>query len=222
MQTYSHLLITALLNEGLQARGIAADNRALILGSFMPDLPLFALSLGYLAARRRDGSVAPEDRICGPRFNTLYFHNPLWITGHNLFHAPIHLALIALIGFGLRRRKKWGPALVWFAAACGLHSLIDIITHYDDGPLPLFPFNRTYRFRAPISYWDADHGGRFFAPFEHLLNLAIGLYLGTRWLKNHRKSSNYQNEGQQRPILKRTIALNTIESIDRPQDHKNA
>ncbi len=41
MQTYSHFLMTAVLNDGLKSRGITVHTKALLLGSFMPDVPLF-------------------------------------------------------------------------------------------------------------------------------------------------------------------------------------
>lgn len=187
MQTYTHFLLTALANEQLKSRRAPVRSRALLLGSVLPDLPLLLLGLGFLAYRSWCGWNAPGDEVCGPRFNDLYFHNPFWKAGHNLFHAPVHLGLLAAAGayFG-RRQKKWGPALVWFAIAAGLHTLIDIFTHHDDGPLVFFPFNWEYRFPAPVSYWDPDHGGRIFAPLERLLALLILGVLAAGWLKRRR------------------------------------
>ncbi|MBE7472941.1 MAG: metal-dependent hydrolase [Anaerolineales bacterium] len=183
MQTYSHFLMTAVLNDGLKSRGLPVHTKALLFGSFMPDVPLFLLTLGYVAYRAWIDPRLPGEHIFGPRYDNLYFHHPLWITGHNLFHAPVLIALMLGVGYylGLRQQKKWGVALFWFAVACGFHSLVDIFTHHDDGPLLFFPFNWDYRFSAPISYWDSRYGGRIFAPLEHLLDLAILVYFAVAW-----------------------------------------
>lgn len=192
MQTYSHVLMTAALNGGLKARGIPVHTKALLLGSFMPDLPLFGLTLGYLLYRYWFDPAGSSEHLFGPRYDNLYFHNPFWLTGHNLLHAPVLLSIMALAGYyaGLRRQKKWGTALFWFAVACGFHALVDILTHHDDGPLLLFPFNWGYRFSAPVSYWDSRHGGRIIAPLEHLLDLAILVYFAVTWLLRRKTLSN--------------------------------
>jgi hypothetical protein len=190
MQTYSHFLLTAVANRGLAAKQIPVHHAAMLVGAVMPDVPLFILSLGYMANRYRCGLSAAEDPLCGPRFNDLYFHNPWWMAAHNLWHAPIHIALMLAVGywFGLRQQKVWGIALFWFAVACGGHTLIDIFTHHDDGPLIFFPVNWHYRFPSPVSYWDADYGGRIFAPLEHLLDAAMAGYFLIDWLKSRRKA----------------------------------
>ena len=188
MRTYSHFLMTAVLNDGLKARGIPVSTKALLLGSFMPDVPLWLLTLGFLARRSWSGVSAAADPICGPHFNDLYFHNRFWIAGHNLLHAPLLIGLMAWVGYrtGRVRPQKWGLGFVWFALACGFHALIDILTHHTDGPLLFFPLNWRYRFPAPLSYWDAKYGGKKFALFERLLDLALGIYLATSWILNHR------------------------------------
>lgn len=189
MRTHSHLLMTAVLTHGLKSRGLPVHSRALLLGSIMPDMSLLALTLGFLARRSWSGVPAAADPICGPHFNDLYFHHRFWIASHNLLHAPLLLGLMAWLGyhFGLRRQKKEGLTLFWFALACGFHALIDILTHHADGPLLFFPLNWRYRFPAPLSYWDAKYGGKNFALFEHLLDLAAVVYLAVAWWL-HRRS----------------------------------
>lgn len=183
MRTHSHLLMTAVLNDGLKSLAVPVHPRALLLGSILPDVPLLALTLGFVARRTWSGVPATVDPICGPHFNDLYFHHPFWLAAHNLLHAPLLIGLMAWLGhhLGLRRQKKSGLVLFWFALACALHSLIDVITHHADGPLLLFPFNWHYRFPAPVSYWDAEHGGKKFALFERLLDLAAVVYLAAAW-----------------------------------------
>lgn len=192
MQTYSHSLITAVANRGLKTRGLTVPARAFLLGSVMPDVPLLLLSLGYLLNRYRCGLPGGESQICEADYDNLYFHNPWWITGHSLFHAPLHIAIMLAVGyyFGLRQKNNWALALFWFAVACGGHALIDIFTHHDDGPLLFFPFNWSYRFSSPVSYWDSRHGGRIFAPVEHLLDLAILVYFAIAWFVQRKAIKN--------------------------------
>lgn len=178
MKTYSHFLITAALHDGLKSCGVPVHSQGLLLGSMAPDVPLLALTAGFVARRSWSGVPAAADPICGPHFNHLYFHHPLWQAGHNLFHTPLLIGLMAWLGY---RSGGRGGALFWFALACGLHSVIDILTHSTDGPLLFFPLNWNYRFPAPLSYWDRQRGGKFFALSERLLNLILGAYLVLNW-----------------------------------------
>ncbi len=74
------------------------------------------------------------------------------------------------------------PWLLWFCAAALLHTLIDIPTHADDGPLLLFSFDWRLRIRSPVSYWDPNYHGRTFAAFEAALDLLLLGYLLVAWL----------------------------------------
>ena len=114
----------------------------------------------------------------------LYFQDPWWIAVTSLLHAPLIILLLGYVGHR-RRDRRAGARLYWFALGCGLHSLIDILTHRDDGPVLLFPFEWSYRIPAPISYWDPRYGGRIFAPIELAVDLVlIGYFaaLGARAL----------------------------------------
>ncbi|MFQ3583824.1 MAG: hypothetical protein SNJ85_02650 [Cyanobacteriota bacterium] len=39
---------------------------------------------------------------------------------------------------------------------------IDTPVHVTDRPLVFFPFNWSYRWRGPVSYWDPRYGGDWF------------------------------------------------------------
>ena len=149
---------------------------AAFLGSVAPDLPLYVLCLnGLLYYRYVVGWTLPEaaDWI----FGTLYFEHPAWIGLHNFLHSPLNLgALLVLNRFAVRSIawRWWG---FWFLCSCLLHSLVDILTHYDDGPLLLWPLNWHLRFQSPVSYWDSDYSGAQFFVFEAGLNMALLTYL---------------------------------------------
>lgn len=174
MQTYSHLLLTALIRERIKLRSLV-PSKAFLLGSVAPDLPLALLTLIYWAERRIE--FGPGVALFGPGYDQLYFRDPLWIAGHNIFHAP--LIAFSLAAFAYRRTFLHGAArwsrFFWFWSGCALHSLLDIFTHYDDGPLLLFPFDWTTRFYSVVSYWDPRHYAGLVAPIEHALDVfAVG------------------------------------------------
>jgi hypothetical protein len=163
----------------------------MLFGSILPDIPLFILTVGFIIAHQLNPNPA-DPSLFGSAYDTLYFTNPWWIAGHNLFHGPLLILLYGGIGYGLMRQtvrpswQKWGGPLLWLAVGCGLHTLIDIFTHVTDGPVLFFPLNWHYRFFAPVSYWDPQYGGRTFAIFEHLLDALLVGWLIWQWMKRRR------------------------------------
>ncbi len=108
----------------------------------------------------------------------MFFHNPFWIAAHNVIHTPI----LVLVGIALTWRYRQNISspyrwFLWFFAACFLHSIVDILTHVDDGPLLFFPLDWSVRFNSPVSYWDSRYYGREFGIFELGLDLVLLLYL---------------------------------------------
>lgn len=193
MQTYSHALITFSLHRAMRRRGIQADLQAFVAGAVAPDLPLFVLTLGYVFYYAWLRPSPREDRFS--RYDALYFHNPIWIVGHNLFHAPINLCLLMIVGSRAAGRKQpWGARMVWFVLGCLFHTLLDVFTHHHDGPLLLFPVNWQARFRSPVSYWDRRHHGRLFALVEHVIDLAILAGLGVNWWRKRSSQTHTKEE----------------------------
>lgn len=183
MQTYSHAIINAALGKQLEKRGIRPKYWALVIGSLIPDAALTVLTINYV--QRRGGFNRPPQEIFGPAYDALYFSDPVWVTGHSLFHSPVMIALYLFIGwwFGFRQGRTWGQWLFWFAVGNGLHSFADILTHHHDGPLLLYPLNWELRFQSPVSYWDPNHYGAIFAPIEHLLDVFLIGYFIVGWRK---------------------------------------
>lgn len=168
MMTQSHVLVTAFLGDRLHRRGVSVRRWAFALGGLAPDLPLIVLTLGYLTWRRFAEPLPSGEPLFGAAYDALYFGNPFWIVLTSLFHAPVMIALYAWYG-----RRSGRPWLWWLAMGCALHTAIDVFTHRGDGPLLLFPFDWSYRYPAPVSYWDPAHGGATFALYENLLDVAI-------------------------------------------------
>lgn len=193
MNTPSHFLITAGLDKFLIRVPIVKS--AFLVGSVAPDLSLWLLSIGgAIYYRLILGWSAAE--TANLMFDKLYFQNPFWIAAHNFLHAP----LILLIGLALVWRKhrnigsrsRW---LFWFLLACLGHSVIDILTHVDDGPLLFFPLNWSTRFHSPVSYWDNRYYGQEFQIFEMGLNLLLLIYLArpriVRYLKRRKSKVRF-------------------------------
>lgn len=178
MNTPSHFIITAALRKSLRKR-VTMPARAILTGSIAPDLPVYLMTLGaflYFRVMLGWDSQQTFEHI----FNDLYFHDPFWLAAHNMLHSPTLLVLVLAILCSVARRRKTTPRWpLWFLAACLFHTTIDVLTHHDDGPLLFFPFEWTTRFHSPISYWDPEHFGSYFAPIEIALDLLLLLYLCT-------------------------------------------
>lgn len=180
MNTPSHFLITAALEKALPR--VPIHRAAFLWGAIAPDLPLWLLSVSGVAYYHfyLGWSMAETFRLM---FDQLYFHNPFWITFHNLFHAP--LLLIGGIALTWKKRRNIGSThrwVFWFLVACAFHSSIDILTHVDDGPLLFFPLNWSLRFYSPVSYWDPRYYGREFQVFELALDGLCLVYLLSRFV----------------------------------------
>jgi len=170
VRTFSHFLMTAGLQRRFRRSGIPVHAKGFLLGSVLPDIPLFALTAGYVVYYRWIDPI-PADLPFWTHYDPLFFRNPWWVALHSLFHAPLLIGLMIVLGlYGVHTRAKWGGFLLWLAWGCALHALIDIVTHHSDGPLIGFPLDWTYRFASPISYWEPAYYGRFFTVFEYLLD----------------------------------------------------
>ena len=188
MQTYSHLLINATVAKPLKRRGVAISATAFVIGGVVPDLPFFILTILGMIYYNTIGAVPTGESPLIYMHMTLYFTDPLWIAAHNFFHAPFILLIIGLVGYLAQRRSQtWGRYLLWFALGAGLHTLIDIFTHANDGPVILFPFNWTWRFNSPVSYWDPEYYGLIFAPLEHILDVILIFFLVRDWRRKKRR-----------------------------------
>ncbi len=174
MTTPSHLIITAALAK--RQRKIELPLWAVLVGSVVPDIPIYLLMSGttlYTWLQGENLSEAHEWMA-----ETLFYTSPYWIIPHNFLHAPIILGVgLALLWRYRHTQNTVQRWLFWFFAAAALHTLIDILTHNSDGPLLLFPFDWSLRFSSPISYWDPAHFGRQFFVFELTLDALLILYL---------------------------------------------
>mgnify|MGYP001093497638 CR=1 FL=1 len=94
--------------------------------------------------------------------------------------------LLLLSGWwGMQQSHRWGRPLFWLAVGTQTHTLIEIVTHHSDGPLLFFPLNWSYRFPAPISYWEADYYGPVVIVVENVIIRLILGYFFMHWWQQH-------------------------------------
>ncbi|MEW4530062.1 metal-dependent hydrolase [Maioricimonas sp. JC845] len=175
MKTPSHLLMTV---AAAKRWGTAEVPRmAVWLGAVAPDLPLYVLTFsGLWFFHYWQGWTLRES--ARHIFGTLYFSDPGWIACHNLLHSPTSLAMgLVLAKLAQRRWPRAARWWTWFLVACLFHSVVDILTHHDDGPLLFWPIDWTTRFASPVSYWDPAHFGREFSRLELALDVVLLAYL---------------------------------------------
>jgi len=107
-----------------------------------------------------------------------YFNNPWWIASHNFLHSPTALVIYAILLWRfVDRPNTRGHWQLSFVFGCMVHSVIDILTHFNDGPVLFFPFDWHTRFYSPVSYWDKAYYASQFVYFEIGLNLVLIGYL---------------------------------------------
>ena len=180
MNTPSHFLMTTALTK---VKRLKVVKSAALLGSVAPDIPLYCLCFGTFFWLRYVEQWEPR-RIFQTMFDTLFYQDPVWIALHNFLHAPlILLAGLLFVCFSKKSIQKIQSSwLFWFLSSCLLHTVVDIFTHNDDGPLIWFPFDWKTRYASPVSYWDSDHFGREFSLFEFWFDVALILFLVTSWI----------------------------------------
>ncbi|HEX9869886.1 MAG TPA: metal-dependent hydrolase [Candidatus Tectomicrobia bacterium] len=182
MQTQTHVLLAAALVVPLRRRHMTVHTPAVVIGAVLPDLPFFLLTVAGEIYYRWFAPLPATTGIMEYLHFTLFYRDPLWIVGHNLFHSLVVDTLLLCLGlWGMRRKRSWGAALFWLAASMLLHVGIDIVTHRSDGPLLWFPLSWTYRFASPVSYWESAYFGRWFMVFEYTLDLILAALLAATY-----------------------------------------
>lgn len=192
MNTPSHWLMTIAAGKIGPWAG-SCPRWALGLGSIAPDLALYGLSFGGIWYF---GQVRGMNRkeVAEHLFKNLYYNDLGWIATHNFLHSPTMLAILVVIALAIHRflphSRQLSRWFLFFLSACMVHSVVDILTHFDDGPVLFFPFDWNYRFSSPVSYWDPAHFGIPFMVFEGVLDVCLlGFLISRRDVKTSPKQS---------------------------------
>ena len=172
----THLGINAAIEKKFGAKFKLAQS-AFLWGSVMPDIPLALLSLGFILYNRYV-SAQPVSGMMNSAFDNLYSNNPWWIASHNFLHSPTALIIYAIFLWRFAGKPNTrGHWWLSFVFGCMVHSVIDILTHFNDGPVLFFPFDWHTRFFSPVSYWDKAHYADQFVYFEVGINIVLLGYL---------------------------------------------
>ncbi len=199
MLTTTHVTLNALLarlaasgRSGPFATATAAllpdrgTRVAIIVGGLAPDVGLTLLSVGAAVWFPTVEGLTRQETFSHV-YRELFFEDPVWIAVHNVLHAPLVLGpAIAVAAAGVRRGRRWGRVLLAFAVGCLLHTGVDILTHVDDGPLLLWPFDSSTRFHSPVSYYDPRHHGKVLGPIDTAITLLAGGWLLGTWTARRR------------------------------------
>jgi len=186
MITTTHVVVNALAVKIPTLKKVISKPKAFIFGGLAPDMFLYIASIVMFSYYSLTTNLA-TDEIFDYIYNDLFFNNIYWLIGQNILHAPF--VLIGLY-FAAKKFKKYKHVLQSFALGAGLHTVIDVFTHHNDGPLVLFPFNLSYRFSSPISYWDPAHYGNILAPIDLTITVVGGLILVILSTKQRRAKSS--------------------------------
>lgn len=211
MNTYSHMLINAVLKKPIQRNQSRIGSFMsklpelkfgwFVFGGLMPDLPLILITFGTIIYDQFVLKVpmpSPDNMeegaqivsTTGRLFRDWFFNEPWVIAPHQAFHSPLLLTVYLLIAYWLwkrgNRKVSW---FFWLAAGSMLHTLADIPVHVDDGPLLLFPLNWEWRYISPLSYWDRNYYGAQWTIFEHALDLVLIAGLIVNRVRNKRQQA---------------------------------
>ena len=181
MNTQSHVLLGAAI---FTRRAMPARNIAAVVGSLVPDIPLYLFFLSMRVAGYSNSEI----------FRDLYWQEPMpSIMGAS--HSFVIFGALFLIGLVLWRRQegatrifapvegrpaRFGEVLTIFAAAVLLHAAADFLLHHDDAHSQFWPVS-TWKFRSPVSYWDPAHYGSYWSAVEALIGIACAVILWRRF-----------------------------------------
>mgnify|MGYP000497982218 FL=1 len=167
MKTPTHVAINYLISQKWPMK--KALQRSFLLGGAAPDVPILLLFCTV-------GLLYPDGVV--DQFSALYDYN-LWVVGiHNLLHSPVSLLLLWIINlFFLGNRNAFN----FFLLGCLSHSVVDVYTHVNDGPLLLWLFHWQATFVSPLSHWNPDYLASYVLIVEGgIILLAIVYWLAKR------------------------------------------
>jgi len=149
----------------------------MIAGATAPDIPL-ALIWSWVAAgvTLRSGSVSQAE--IQQAFDPIYFGSG-WTSGlHSVLHSPLSLLGLLFLAHVARSMSPDLASRTWvFLMGAATHSLVDIATHIQDGPLVLWPINKSLRLEGFVSHWDPVHGGIWMTGLESGASIFVAGYI---------------------------------------------
>ena len=140
---------------------------AAIIGSVLPDVPMFVMYFYAKLAGLSDAELWPMP-------DGLYW-DATWQAWKNATHSlPVYLAVL---GIAFAIRVDWLKVFAWAAL---LHIAFDFPVHREDGHAHLWPFS-DWKFISPVSYWDPRHYGTVMLPVEAAIVVVTLILLWRRY-----------------------------------------
>lgn len=167
MQSPTHTLIALAL---FAKRGKPRRNLAIFIGSIIPDAFIY---IGWIWLTFFKGET--QAKI----WNELYFQDPLQAMASLFNSVPLYFGL-AVLGFVFARQKKWARLLYYFALAALIHIAFDFPVHAHDAYAYFEPFT-SWRFHSPLSYYEADHHGKWVGLAEMIIAVLCLTFLWRRF-----------------------------------------
>jgi hypothetical protein len=188
MFTQTHILMNAAI---LTKKGERGANIAAVTGALIPDSDVWLM---FIVERIRN---TPGCEI----FHYRYLEEP-WTTAQAFLNSfPLYLLILA-IGMTTmtrysagdltpasrfatthhNRKAAIGSFLTIFAVSALMHISADFLLHHEDARSQFWPLS-DWVFRSPISYWDPDYFGNYFAIFEICLGLFLTAILWQRFVR---------------------------------------
>ncbi|MEO1745612.1 MAG: hypothetical protein AAFR13_03700 [Pseudomonadota bacterium] len=189
MMTQTHFLVGAALLCGPNRP--ARQNAAVLIGAFVPDFAIYALFIWSKIAG------IPEREL----WNVIYFSEPMLTYTAIGNSAPLY-AMITILGIAMVRSASaefagshatdvpvgmgrfvdpaYTNVVILFGLGALAHVALDFPVHADDAHPHFWPVT-DWRFFSPVSYWDNNHYGNWFAPIEALLGIVLAAILFRRF-----------------------------------------
>lgn len=162
MNTPAHMIV------GMAAfgrPGQPAVTAAALLGSFLPDLSLYAMVLWA-----RFVNDVPARTIFRE-----YYYSDQWMAVFAVDNSFFIWG--AVLGLAVWRRSA---VLVALSGAGVLHLIFDFMLHNEDARPQFWPLT-DWKFLSPISYWDRSHFAAIVGPAEVILCVVLSAWMMFRF-----------------------------------------
>ena len=138
---------------------------AALIGSLLPDLSLYLLSIWHLWILR-----TPADVV----FGELYY-SERWQAIFRIDNSFVIWGVLLAIAVMAR-----APSAIALSGAALLHLMFDFPFHNDDARSHFWPVTN-WKFISPVSYWDPAHHGGVMSVIETVAVVTLSIWLWRRF-----------------------------------------
>ncbi|MCP4183742.1 MAG: hypothetical protein GY761_10550 [Hyphomicrobiales bacterium] len=186
MFTQTHLLLNSAI---LTKRHAFSRNCSVVAGALFPDSDVWLMFLVERAKNTPGCEIFHYRYLQEPwislqaAFNSFLVYVTLFAVGY-LFSRTTALRPLSRTGLLNTRASdgliRAGVLMMLFSGSALLHISIDFLLHNEDARRQFWPVSN-WIFRSPLSYWDPNYFGNYFAVFEILLGVSLTIILWRRF-----------------------------------------